>query len=132
MKHDPRIDSILEDCAKVYGGPNVDDQILTADRNAWRARAIELHKAARAYMQVADAILVRMRYRDDPTYDSAAIELGDLLNDRQSAIGAALVTKHGPWNGHTPECKASPINVGHKLHECDCRLMPSDQPDGVE
>lgn len=99
MKHDPRIDSILDDCATVYGGPNADDPILTADRNAWRARAIELHKAARAYMQVADAILVRMRYRDDPTYDSAALELGDLLNDRQSAIGAALIAKHGPVFG---------------------------------
>ena len=50
-------------------------------------------------MRVADAILVRMRYRDDPTYDSVALELGDFLNDRQSAIGAAFVAKHGPVFG---------------------------------
>ena len=39
MKHDKRIDSLLDDCAKVYGGP---DAILTADRNARLEREIAL------------------------------------------------------------------------------------------
>ena len=96
------------------------DQILAADRNAWRERAIALHKAAITYARVADSILVRMRYRDDPYYDSAALELFDLLNDQRSAIGAALVAKHGGVFGHFPDCPANPLNVGHKLHECTC------------
>lgn len=59
----------LEQIAEAFGCPpeNV------------KQHALALVAAAREYLRVADGLVVRWEYRDDPVYDAAALTLADLL-----------------------------------------------------